>query len=164
VTLASGCKGLTFCHRLHPDAKVPTGYFRVELGKAKIVRPGEALTVLAYGTMVHVAEAVIAEAGIGIAHGTRAIEIHATVEFEQDVFRRSVGAGNDGEVAVFDHGNGGPVAVFLRRGARGITTVGQSVGIEGNVAVGSIFAGDGDARNFLAVLIKRDGGAGPEGR
>jgi 2-oxoisovalerate dehydrogenase E1 component beta subunit len=48
----------------HPDGAVPTGYYRVELGKARIVREGEALTILAYGTMVHVCAAVIAEAGI----------------------------------------------------------------------------------------------------
>lgn len=48
----------------HPAGEVPTGYYKIELGKAKIVRAGEALTVLAYGTMVHVAQAVIADAGI----------------------------------------------------------------------------------------------------
>ena len=34
------------------------------LGKAAIVRPGAAVTVLAYGTMVHVALAAVAETGI----------------------------------------------------------------------------------------------------
>ena len=48
----------------HPAGEVPTGYYKIELGKAKVVRAGEALTVLAYGTMVHVAQAVIADAGI----------------------------------------------------------------------------------------------------
>jgi len=48
----------------HPAGEVPTGYYKIELGKAKIVRPGEALTILAYGTMVHVCQAVIAEAGV----------------------------------------------------------------------------------------------------
>jgi 2-oxoisovalerate dehydrogenase E1 component beta subunit len=47
----------------HPGGEVPTGYYRVELGKAAIVRPGEALTILAYGTMVHVAQAVVEEYG-----------------------------------------------------------------------------------------------------
>ena len=37
---------------------------RVDLGKAKVVRPGEALTILAYGTMVHVCAQVIADEGI----------------------------------------------------------------------------------------------------
>lgn len=45
----------------HPDGDVPEGYYRVPLGRARIVRPGEELTVLAYGTMVHVAHAAIDE-------------------------------------------------------------------------------------------------------
>jgi 2-oxoisovalerate dehydrogenase E1 component beta subunit len=47
----------------HKDAEVPEGYYRIPLGKARTVREGEALTVLAYGTMIHVAEAVLAEKG-----------------------------------------------------------------------------------------------------
>ena len=34
------------------------------LGKARIVQVGEAMTVLAYGTMIHVAEAVCREKGV----------------------------------------------------------------------------------------------------
>ncbi len=48
----------------HPDSEVPEGYYRIPLGKARIVREGEALTVLAYGTMIHVAEAVLREKGV----------------------------------------------------------------------------------------------------
>jgi 2-oxoisovalerate dehydrogenase E1 component beta subunit len=48
----------------HPDAQVPEGYYSIPLGKARIVREGSALTVLAYGTMVHVAEAVCREKGV----------------------------------------------------------------------------------------------------
>ena len=48
----------------HPAGEVPTGYYRIPLGTAEVVRPGEALTVLAYGTMVHVALACVEEAGI----------------------------------------------------------------------------------------------------
>ena len=48
----------------HPGSDVPEGYYSIPLGKARIVREGEALTVLAYGTMIHVAEAVLAEKGI----------------------------------------------------------------------------------------------------
>ena len=46
------------------EAEVPDGYYRVPLGKAAIVRAGEAVTVLAYGTMVHVAMAAAEEAQI----------------------------------------------------------------------------------------------------
>ncbi|WP_027858656.1 alpha-ketoacid dehydrogenase subunit beta [Marinobacterium jannaschii] len=48
----------------HPMGEVPEGYYSVPLGKANIVRPGDDVTILAYGTMVHVAEAAIKAAGI----------------------------------------------------------------------------------------------------
>ncbi len=48
----------------HDLGEVPEGYYRVELGKASIVRPGSEVTILAYGTMVHVALAGVAEAGV----------------------------------------------------------------------------------------------------
>ncbi|MBV9054404.1 MAG: alpha-ketoacid dehydrogenase subunit beta, partial [Hyphomicrobiales bacterium] len=40
------------------------GHYRVPLGKAAIRRPGAAITVLGYGTMVYVAMAAAAETGI----------------------------------------------------------------------------------------------------
>ena len=48
----------------HADAQVPEGYYKVPLGEARLVREGAAMTVLAYGTMVHVAEAVCREKGV----------------------------------------------------------------------------------------------------
>lgn len=48
----------------HPLGEVPDGYYRVPLGEAAVRRPGDDLTVLAYGTMVHVAEAAASESGI----------------------------------------------------------------------------------------------------
>jgi 2-oxoisovalerate dehydrogenase E1 component beta subunit len=48
----------------HPDSAVPEGYYTVPLGKARLVGEGGALTVLAYGTMVHVAAAVLREKGV----------------------------------------------------------------------------------------------------
>ena len=48
----------------HPLGEVPEGYYTVPLVSAVVRRPGADLTVLAYGTMVHVAEAGAAEAGI----------------------------------------------------------------------------------------------------
>jgi 2-oxoisovalerate dehydrogenase E1 component beta subunit len=48
----------------HPLGEVADGYYKVPLSKAKIFRAGADLTVLAYGTMVFVAEAAAAEAGI----------------------------------------------------------------------------------------------------
>src|SRR5690348_14203930 len=48
----------------HPKADVPGGRYAVPLGKADIVREGGAVTVLAYGTMVHVAQSAIEEGDI----------------------------------------------------------------------------------------------------
>ncbi|WP_119420712.1 alpha-ketoacid dehydrogenase subunit beta [Desertibaculum subflavum] len=47
-----------------PRGEVPDGHYVEPLGKAAIRREGKAVTVLAYGTMVHVAEAAAAETGI----------------------------------------------------------------------------------------------------
>jgi 2-oxoisovalerate dehydrogenase E1 component beta subunit len=46
----------------HPASEVPIGHYRIPLGEASIVREGADLTILAYGTMVHVALAAAAEA------------------------------------------------------------------------------------------------------
>jgi 2-oxoisovalerate dehydrogenase E1 component beta subunit len=48
----------------HPASEVPEGHYKVPLGKASIVREGAQVTVLAYGTMVHVALEGVAEAGV----------------------------------------------------------------------------------------------------
>ena len=47
----------------HKQSEVPDGYYTVPLGQAAVVRPGNQETVLAYGTMVHVALAASEEAG-----------------------------------------------------------------------------------------------------
>jgi 2-oxoisovalerate dehydrogenase E1 component beta subunit len=48
----------------HPLGEVPADYYRIPLGQAAVVREGDDVTVLAYGTMVHVALAAAAESGI----------------------------------------------------------------------------------------------------
>jgi 2-oxoisovalerate dehydrogenase E1 component beta subunit len=48
----------------HATSDVPEGHYIVPLGKAAVVREGEAVTILAYGTMVHVALGVVAESGV----------------------------------------------------------------------------------------------------
>jgi 2-oxoisovalerate dehydrogenase E1 component beta subunit len=48
----------------HPAAEVPDGHYTVPLGKAAVVLEGEAITILAYGTMVHVALATAAAEGV----------------------------------------------------------------------------------------------------
>jgi 2-oxoisovalerate dehydrogenase E1 component beta subunit len=48
----------------HPDSEAPEGYYTVPLGEARTMRAGSAVTVLAYGTMVHVALAAAEESGV----------------------------------------------------------------------------------------------------
>ncbi|MDZ7627444.1 MAG: alpha-ketoacid dehydrogenase subunit beta [Parvularculaceae bacterium] len=48
----------------HDLGEVPDGHYTVPLGKAAIVRAGADVTILTYGTMVHVALAATAETGV----------------------------------------------------------------------------------------------------
>jgi 2-oxoisovalerate dehydrogenase E1 component beta subunit len=48
----------------HPRAEVPDGHYTVPLASCAVFRPGTAVTVLTYGTMVWVAEAAARETGI----------------------------------------------------------------------------------------------------
>lgn len=70
----------------HPGGAVPEGYYRIELGKAAIVRPGNALTILAYGTMVHVAKATVEELGID----AEIIDLRTLVPLDIETIEESV--------------------------------------------------------------------------
>jgi 2-oxoisovalerate dehydrogenase E1 component beta subunit len=48
----------------HPMGLVPEGYYTVPLDTASVYKPGLALTVIAYGTMIYVAEAAARESGV----------------------------------------------------------------------------------------------------
>lgn len=48
----------------HPASEVPEGHYTIPLGKAAVVSEGQDLTVLTYGTMVHVALAAVEELGV----------------------------------------------------------------------------------------------------
>jgi len=48
----------------HALGDVPAGHYTVPLGKARTIRDGSALTILAYGTMVWVAKAAVEAAGV----------------------------------------------------------------------------------------------------
>ncbi len=66
----------------HDLGEVAEGHYTVPLGKAVIRRPGNAVTVLAYGTMVYVAQAAAEETGIDArssicAHCCRSISIRS---------------------------------------------------------------------------------------
>ena len=48
----------------HPKGEVPEGYYTVPLGTAEVALEGEELTIITYGTLVHVALAAARESGI----------------------------------------------------------------------------------------------------
>lgn len=70
----------------HPAAEVPDGHYTVPLGKASVVREGEAATVLAYGTMVHVALAGIDESDVD----AELIDLRSIVPLDIDTIVQSV--------------------------------------------------------------------------
>jgi 2-oxoisovalerate dehydrogenase E1 component beta subunit len=70
----------------HESSEVPEAYYTVPLGKAAIVRAGEAVTVLCYGTMVHVALGVVEEAGVD----AEVIDLRTLVPLDIDTIVASV--------------------------------------------------------------------------
>lgn len=70
----------------HADSTVPRGYYSIPLGKARVVREGNAMTVLAYGTMVHVVEAVLAEKAVD----AEIIDLRSLVPLDLETIKSSV--------------------------------------------------------------------------
>ena len=70
----------------HPAGEVPEGYYAIPLGRARTVREGSALTVLAYGTMVHVAQGVLAEKGVD----AEIIDLRSLVPLDIEAVENSV--------------------------------------------------------------------------
>ncbi|OAN66309.1 alpha-ketoacid dehydrogenase subunit beta [Sphingomonas sp. TDK1] len=70
----------------HPASEVPEGHYRVELGKAATVRAGEAVTILCYGTMVHVVAATIEELGVD----AEILDLRTLVPLDIDAIEASV--------------------------------------------------------------------------
>jgi 2-oxoisovalerate dehydrogenase E1 component beta subunit len=48
----------------HPKGEVPEGYYTVPLGTADVALEGDELTIITYGTLVHVAIAAARETGV----------------------------------------------------------------------------------------------------
>ncbi len=70
----------------HDLGEVPNGYFTLPLGKASVVREGSAMTLLAYGTMVYVAQAAAAEMNID----AEIIDLRTLVPLDMDTIKVSV--------------------------------------------------------------------------
>jgi len=70
----------------HPRGEVPEGYYTVPISRAQIVRPGKDLTVLTYGTMVHVVEAAVRMAEVD----AEIIDVRTMVPLDLDMLCTSV--------------------------------------------------------------------------
>ena len=70
----------------HEGSEVPEGYYKLPLGKARIVQEGEAMSVIAYGTMIHVAQAVCREKGID----AEIIDLRTLVPLDIETVEKSV--------------------------------------------------------------------------
>jgi len=68
------------------QGEVPDGHYTVPLGKAAIAREGKAVTVLAYGTMVHVSLAAAEETGID----AEVIDLRTLLPLDLDTVKASV--------------------------------------------------------------------------
>ena len=70
----------------HPASDVPEDYYRIEIGKAAIAREGEAVTILCYGTMVHVVLATVRELGVD----AEVIDLRTIVPLDIEAIEHSV--------------------------------------------------------------------------
>ena len=70
----------------HPLGEVDDDYYLTPIGQAEIVRPGSEVTILAYGTMVFVAQAAAEEAGVD----AEVIDLRSLVPLDTDTIQASV--------------------------------------------------------------------------
>ncbi|UJW77183.1 alpha-ketoacid dehydrogenase subunit beta [Rhizobium sp. SL42] len=70
----------------HDLGEVPEGHFSIPIGKAEIRKPGSAVTVIAYGTMVHVALAAAEETGVD----AEVIDLRSLLPLDLDTIVQSV--------------------------------------------------------------------------
>ena len=70
----------------HPQGEVPEGYYSVPIGQAAIARPGDAVTIVTYGTMVHVCIAAAADLGLD----AEVVDVRSMVPLDIDTLAASV--------------------------------------------------------------------------
>jgi len=68
------------------ESDVPDGHYVIPLGKAAVARGGKDITIVAYGTMVHVAKAAAEESGID----AEVVDIRTIVPLDIDTIAASV--------------------------------------------------------------------------
>jgi 2-oxoisovalerate dehydrogenase E1 component beta subunit len=70
----------------HPRGEVPEGYYTVPISRSEVVRHGSEVTVLAYGTMVHVALEAVRLCGVD----AEIIDVRTLVPLDTDTLCTSV--------------------------------------------------------------------------
>jgi len=70
----------------HPAGEVPQDYYSIPLGKASLVEQGQELSIITYGTMVHVAQAAVRTAGIS----ADIIDVRTLVPLDVETLVKSV--------------------------------------------------------------------------
>ncbi|MCQ2003326.1 alpha-ketoacid dehydrogenase subunit beta [Rhizobium sp. NRK18] len=97
----------------HPLGEVPEGHYTIPIGKAEIRRQGAAVTVIAYGTMVHVALAAAEETGID----AEVIDLRSLVPLDLETIVQSVSKTGRCVVvheATLTSGFGGEIAALVQ--------------------------------------------------
>jgi 2-oxoisovalerate dehydrogenase E1 component beta subunit len=70
----------------HPGGEVPEEYYSIPLGEAKLVQEGNDLTIITYGTMVHVSQAAVKAAGVS----ADVIDVRTLAPLDIETLSRSV--------------------------------------------------------------------------
>lgn len=70
----------------HPQGDVPEGHYTVPIGKANIVESGDDVTIITYGTMVHVTQAAAKAANVN----AEIIDVRSLQPLDLDTLTRSV--------------------------------------------------------------------------
>ena len=70
----------------HPKGEVPEGHYTVPIGKAEVVQEGEELTIITYGTLVHVAQAAAEATGVDC----EVIDVRTIAPLDKETLANSV--------------------------------------------------------------------------
>jgi 2-oxoisovalerate dehydrogenase E1 component beta subunit len=70
----------------HPGGDVPQDYYTLPIGRVEVVEEGEDLTILCYGTMVHVAQAAAADVSASV----EIIDIRTLLPLDVPALKQSV--------------------------------------------------------------------------
>lgn len=70
----------------HAKGEVPDGYYNIPLSEAAVVEEGDELTIISYGTIVHVAQAAAKQMGVR----AEIIDVRTLFPLDVDTLRKSV--------------------------------------------------------------------------